>query len=75
MYTYILKNSKTRVFTLFLALASIISLGIFVQSCNKEDEPLDEAILNSPELLTLVILMEPAYLAPTHQVPIMLYQG
>ena len=45
MYTNILKNSKISVFTLCLALASMISLGIFTQSCSEE-----ESINNLPFL-------------------------
>lgn len=49
----ILKNIRigTRVFTLGLVLTSVISLGIFTQSCNKDEEqPLDDVIINSAEL-------------------------
>ena len=56
MNNSILKNSRIRFFSLTLALASVISLGIFTQSCSKEDEePLDEAILNSSEFEELVL--------------------
>ena len=56
MNNSILKNSRIRFFSLTLALASVISLGIFMQSCSKDDEkPLDEAILNSTELEEFII--------------------
>jgi len=55
MKTRILKYLKTRFFTLTLAFASVISLGILMQSCNKDEEPLDEAILNSTELEEYII--------------------
>jgi hypothetical protein len=37
MINSILKNRKTRFFTLTLAFASVISLGILMQSCSKDD--------------------------------------
>jgi len=56
MKTRILKYVKTRFFTLTLAFASVISLGILMQSCSKDEEPvLDEAILNSSELEEFII--------------------
>jgi len=56
MNNNILKNSRINFFSLTLAFASVIFLGIFTQSCSKEDEePLDKAILNSSELEEYII--------------------
>ena len=55
MNNNILKNSRITFFSLTLALASVVSLGIFTQSCSKDEEPLDESILNSSELEEYII--------------------
>ncbi|MDR0574021.1 MAG: hypothetical protein LBG96_08350 [Tannerella sp.] len=56
----ILENKKSRIFSLGIVLAGIISLGIFAQSCSNEDEYINsdnnsklELLINSSEYKTL----------------------
>lgn len=54
MEIFILKNRKVLIFSIIFV--TVISLGVFIQGCSmEEDEPLDEAILNSSELEEYII--------------------
>ena len=53
MYTIALKNRKKSL--LSFTLIMVVSLGIFMQGCNMEEELLDENLINSPELEEFII--------------------
>ena len=53
MYTIDLKNRKKSL--LSFTLIMVVSLGIFMQGCNMEEELLDENLINSPELEEFII--------------------
>ena len=53
MYTIDLKNRKKSSLSFTLIMA--VSLGIFLQGCNMEEELLDEDVINSPELEEYII--------------------